>query len=493
MPRKLVLIHGYSDSGQAFFPLRAALASRGVDVTDINICSYVTLNNEITIKDIAEGLERAFNNHPDLQKTPGFEFDAIVHSTGMLVIRSWLTNNGIGASVNNRLKRLKHLIGLAPATWGSPQAHKGRTWLGALIKGDKDFLGPDFLNAGDRVLEGLELGSSFTWDLAHLDLLGKEPFYDRGTDTPFVSVFIGNEPYSGLEKVANDPGTDGTVRWAGCGLNTRKIRIDLTQTPIDLNGNPVPLANGIATQRAWITDFALTRLDIPMIAVDGRNHGTILSDPEPEMVGLVADFLKVGEPEQEAYDHWLARAKEYGSRGLPKMLEAPDPSFFGRIFGRTDEMEGWQQFVVHARDERGDPITDYMIEVVEGEKVFEPMSTDVHAYGPDSSYRCFHIHLPKGVSDPALKLRARIHASTGTELMAYQGYNETKQDLTADSKPIELDLNLGEHGSLFFPFTTTLIEIVLNREPRPFKGIARILTWNDLPKKTADSSDGISA
>lgn len=493
MPRKLVLIHGYSDSGQAFFPLRDALASRGVDVTDINICSYVTLNNEITIKDIAEGLERAFNNHPDLQKIPGFEFDAIVHSTGMLVIRSWLTNNGIKASVNNRLKRLKHLIGLAPATWGSPQAHKGRTWLGALIKGDKDFLGPDFLNAGDRVLEGLELGSSFTWDLAHLDLLGKEPFYDRGTDTPFVSVFIGNEPYSGLEKVANDPGTDGTVRWAGCGLNTRKIRIDLTQTPIDLNGNPVPFANGIATQRAWITDFALTRLDIPMIAVDGRNHGTILSDPEPEMVGLVADFLKVGEPEQEAYDHWLERAKEYGSRGLPKMLEAPDPSFFGRIFGRTDEMEGWQQFVVHARDERGDPITDYMIEVVEGEKVFEPMSTDVHAYGPDSSYRCFHIHLPKGVSDPALKLRARIHASTGTELMAYQGYNETKQDLTADSKPIELDLNLGEHGSLFFPFTTTLIEIVLNREPRPFKGIARILTWNDLPKKAAGSSDGISA
>src|ERR1017187_7611217 len=121
MARPLVLIHGYSDSGQAFLPLRDALASRGIVLANINICSYVTLNNEITLKDIAD-----------------FEFDAIVHSTGMLVIRSWLTNSGTMASENARLKRLKHLIGLAPATWGSPQAHKGRTWLGALLKGGKN-------------------------------------------------------------------------------------------------------------------------------------------------------------------------------------------------------------------------------------------------------------------------------------------------------------------------------------------------------------------
>jgi hypothetical protein len=479
MPRRLVLIHGYSDRGEAFFPLRDALNPDGSEeLIDINICSYVTLNNEINIKDIAEGLERAFRSHPGLKGDPEFEFDAIVHSTGMLVIRSWLTNIGIKASANKRLQRLKHLIGLAPATWGSPQAHKGRTWLGALIKGDRDFFGPDFLNAGDRVLEGLELGSSFTWDLAHLDLLGKEPYYDKGADTPFVAVFIGNEPYSGLDAVANDPGGDGTVRWAGCGLNTRKIRIDLTRTPTDQDGNPVSFKDGMATQRVWISDFALNRLDIPMIPVDGRNHGTIIRQPEPDMVRLIADFLKVGEDGQETYDRWLARAKEYGNRGLPKMLANPDAGFFGRIFGiDQDGLAGWQQFVVHARDERGDPITDYMIEVVHDNKPFKAMSTDVHAYGPDPSFRCFHIHLPKGVSNPALKLRARIHASTGTELMAYQGYNIDEKQLTADSEPIELDLDLGEHGSLFFPFTTTLIEIVLNREPLPFDKEARILSF----------------
>jgi hypothetical protein len=105
------------------------------------------------------------------------------------------------------------------------------------------------------------------------------------------------------------------------------------------------------------------------------------------------------------------------------------------------------------------------------------MYTDVHAYGPDESYRCFHIQLPKGITGPDLKLRARIHASTGTELMTYQGYDDTRQELTATSAPIELDLTLGERGTLFFPFTTTLIEIVLTREPLPFNETARILTW----------------
>src|SRR5215813_164281 len=184
MPRPLVMIHGYSSQGTAFNVLRDALIkSQGIQLIDINICTYVSLNNEITIKDIAEGLDRAFRVHP-LLRDESQEFDAIVHSTGMLVLRSWLTNYGTPAPANRRLKRLKHLIGLAPATWGSPQAHKGRSWLGALVKGNREF-GPDFLNAGDEVLRGLELGSPFTWDLAHQDLLGPDPYYDRGSNTPY--------------------------------------------------------------------------------------------------------------------------------------------------------------------------------------------------------------------------------------------------------------------------------------------------------------------
>jgi hypothetical protein len=483
MARPLVLIHGYSATGLDFKPLCEKLQENGVSAIDLNIGNYVSLNNEITIKDIAEGLDRAFRNNPRLNERQ--DFDAIVHSTGMLVIRSWLTNYGATVGNNNRLKRLKHLIGLAPATWGSPQAHKGRTWLGALVKGDKQ-PGPDFLNAGDEVLDGLELGSRFTWDLAHVDLLGDAPYYDRGKDTPYVCVFIGNTPYEGLSSVANDPGTDGTVRWAGCGLNTRKISIDLTRTPIGEDGKPV--------SRVSMTPWAGERLDIPMIPVDGRNHATLISQPEGEMVKLAVDFLKVGD--EEAHGAWLQRAKAYGQPSQAKMLVDPGKeaagitgefkTFFGHLFHSAEHrMEGWQQFVVRARDERGDPVTDYLIDVLrkDGEKwvEFAEMYTDVHPYTTDMSFRCFHIRLPQGICDGQVPLRVRIHASTGTQLMAYQGYgsDDDGKKMTATAQPVEIDLNgLGENNaSLFHPFTTTLVEIILNREPSPLNQVSEIFKF----------------
>jgi hypothetical protein len=488
MTRPLVLIHGYSATEIAFGPLRKALIERGMVPTDINICNYISLNNEITIKDIAEGLERAFRSHPILRDDTQ-PFDAIVHSTGMLVLRSWLTNAGLRSDKNYRLKRVKHLIGLAPATWGSPQAHKGRTWLGALVKGSRQ-LGPDFLNAGDKILEGLELGSAFTWDLAHMDLLGPTPYYDNTPDTPYVAVFIGNTPYDGLSSVANDPGTDGTVRWSGAGLNTRKITIDLTRKPLNAAGNK--------TDRATISAWANNRLDIPIIAVDGRNHCSLISDPDSDMVGYILDFLKIGDKGGRSFDDWLAGARQYGKKGMKKMLLNPGAGaagivdeakllldyFIGHDVG-TD-MEGWQQFIVHARDERGDGVSDYMIEVLtkKGDKwtTFQEMYVDVHPYGPDPSFRCFHIRLPKGILAGEVPLQLRIHASTGTELMAYQGYGDTEQQLTATSAPVELDLSAMNKpdSSLFHPFTTTLIEIILNREPLPFNTVSRILQINSL-------------
>ncbi len=92
MARPIVLIHGYSAEGLDFTEICKQLNARGIQPIDINVGNYVSLNNEITIKDIAEGLDRALRNNSRL----GDEqvFDAIVHSTGMLVIRSWLTNYG---------------------------------------------------------------------------------------------------------------------------------------------------------------------------------------------------------------------------------------------------------------------------------------------------------------------------------------------------------------------------------------------------------------
>ena len=292
-------------------------------------------------------------------------------------------------------------------------------------------------------------------------------------------------PYDGVASVANDPGTDGTVRWSGAGLNTRKITIDLTRKPLDTMGNK--------TGRATISQWADNRLDVPIIAVNGRNHTSLISDPDSEMVGYIFDFLKIGDQGGKSFIDWLAGARQYGEKGKKRMLVDPGggatgvieeaETLFDRLTGHEveHEMEGWQQFVVHARDERGDGVSDYMIEVLtkEGDRWtrFKEMYTDVHAYGPDPSFRCFHLRLPKGILAGEVPLRVQIHASTGTELLAYQGYGDTEQQLTATSEPVQLDLgSMNKPGStLFYPFTTTLIEIILNREPIPFDTVSRIL------------------
>jgi hypothetical protein len=483
MARRLVLVHGYSASAQAFHPVRDMLKQLpgGKQIVDINICNYISLNNEITIKDIAEGFDRALCLQPGLNN--GEEFDAIVHSTGMLVVRAWLANYGGPLKDNKRLGRLKHLVGLAPATWGSPQAHKGRTWLGALVKGNRE-LGPDFLNAGDRVLEGLELGGDFTWDLSSEDLLGEEPYYGTGNDTPYVTVFIGNSPYTGLSSLANSPGCDGTVRWAGCGLNTRKITIDLTRTGVD-------------GQRLQMSKWADNRLDIPIIPVDGRNHATLLSNPDPAMIALVRDFLDVNN--KDAHTAWLTRAQQYGTKGMAKMLKNPEPGgILGdveRVLARIDgsaqdaDIDGWQQFVVWARDEWGDGVSDFMMEIQRKDEEtqqwlrFEEMSMDVHAYGLDESYRCFHIRLPKGIAQQESQLSVCINASTGTELMAYRAYGAGPEtvELKEANEPIRLALKdlAASAGTLFYPFTTTMIEIKINRESWPFDQRPPVMNFED--------------
>ena len=475
MSRPLLLIHGYSAEGLDFTNLYWALVDRKIDVKLLNVGNYISLNNEITIEDIAEGLQRAISL---TELNTSEDFDAIVHSTGMLVVRAWLAHQKIAPGENQRLKRLKHLIGVAPATWGSPQAHKGRTWLGALVKGSKT-PGPDFLNAGDLVLDGLELGSKFTWDLAHADLLGPAPYFGTGADTPYAAVFIGNTPYKGIAAVADDPGTDGTVRWSGCGLNTRKITLDLTQTPTDPKGQP--------RDRVTISEWAdKSRLNVPILAVDQRDHGSLVSDPDPGMVDRIVTFLEIADI--DGYDKWLAEAQTWSAPAREKMLESKGHLF---RFWETKDLDGWQQFVVHARDAHGDPVKDYMIEVFEqgpagpdGETWHraEEISVDVHAYAADPSYRCLHVQLPKGITATPRPMQIRFQASTGTDVIAYQGYgsDNVKTEMRADKDPVTIDITGAlekENFTLFYPFTTTLVEVVLNRVPYPFDKVEGIFEW----------------
>jgi hypothetical protein len=151
--------------------------------------------------------------------------------------------------------------------------------------------------------------------------------------------------------------------------------------------------------------------------------------------------------------------------------------------GRAKIMQDpWQQFVVHARDSHGYPITDYALSIVakdaaENESELTAFEEDVHPFTADPSYRCFHVRLNELMESTAgKKLSVRIVASTGTDMVGYQGYgsNAVSTGVEPTIGPVDLDISKyqgDEAGqpSLFYPFTTTLVEVILNREPIPQK------------------------
>lgn len=61
-PNPVVFVHGYSDKGASWAAWRDILRRRlALDNTDMRTCTYVSLNNEVTIKDLAEAFDRALS------------------------------------------------------------------------------------------------------------------------------------------------------------------------------------------------------------------------------------------------------------------------------------------------------------------------------------------------------------------------------------------------------------------------------------------------
>ncbi len=455
MPRRpIVLLHGYSASAESLGRWHELLVAQGYAAPEIHLSGYISLSNEITIKDLAEGFDRALHEQRGLSE--GQEFDVLVHSTGGLVIREWL------ATYAPRRDRVKHIIALAPAMFGSPLAHKGRSWLGAVFKGERE-RAPDFLEAGTQVLTGLELGSSYTWGLAHRDLLGVTPTYGANADTPYPFVFVGTEGYGGLRGLFSSPdGSDGTVRWAAAGLSVRKLIVDLRQGP------------GVGER---ITIAPWSNEDVPLVFVPDRNHTSILGDPPEALVEMVMGALAVDD--LDGYKEWAMR--HAGEAERRRALE---------------DRHAWQQFVLHVADERGDPVSDYFVTIgTVDDGPFVPLEDflfDVHPFTDDPSYRCFHLDLT--ALEPARRktLELRLVARSGTPLIGYHGHDSETSTAAGEERDrhgtwdagIDLTPWLGDEEVRFFwPFTTTLVEIKLNREPMPPTGVNDLLRFVAVPPR----------
>ena len=92
----------------------------------------------------------------------------------------------------------------------------------------------------------------------------------------------------------------------------------------------------MASITKWPIDERLN-LMMPFIPAPGLNHATILESPSKLLIEMVAKALQVNTFDE--YSKWVTYATAQTKDALSRMGK-------------------WQQFLVHARDERGDPITD---------------------------------------------------------------------------------------------------------------------------------------
>lgn len=360
----LAIIHGWSDTSRSFRHLGNTLVSEGVveGVKHVRLGDYLSLDDDITFDDLADALEKAWRD--DQLPTKHRSVDVLVHSTGALVVRHWMTRYHRPAA--NPVRRF---LMLAPANFGSPLAHKGRSFIGRIAKG---FRITKPFQTGTHILRGLELASPFSWELAQRDLFSGEGWYGPGR--VLATVLVGTSGYSGISAAANEPGTDGTVRVATANLNAAFVSFDFAKDPQS------PTLS--FRKPDGITAFA---------RIAGENHSTIaLKDRGPKSDATLP-FIKGALGVTDATFEVFAGELEQYSEGERQAAE------------EEKYRHGYQNTVVRLADNHGAAVPDYFLELFGKTadlakpddaltcQIQEKVITTVHANEEDSSYRSLHL------------------------------------------------------------------------------------------------------
>lgn len=262
MERHVLIVHGWSDTSKSFKPLARFLKAAGYEPKVLWLGDYISKDDDVRVEDVGKRMGEVIEEMI-ASKDLAPSFDMIVHSTGGLVARSWLTTRYRGQAEKCPMKRL---VMLAPANYGSKLAATGKSFLGRIVKGYDNWF-----QTGQSMLNDLELSSPFQWELVQRDILAgpasdSSKYYGEDRVWPFVVV--GTHPYNSLlRQVVNEDGSDGTVRVSAANLNARGVTIDFRRDPSDPE-----------FFTPWETKLDV---DVPLAVLPTRTHGSII-DPERE-------------------------------------------------------------------------------------------------------------------------------------------------------------------------------------------------------------------
>ena len=198
------------------------------------------MNDSVSVADIARALQRALlEQHPSLLKEG---FHVVIHSTGALVIRTWIR------LFSPQPSPIVNLVYLAGANLGSGWASIGQ---GQVARWGR-FVFERGAQRGVKVLQSLELGSSATLDL-HLSFLREgSRMLDDYKVQEYVIIGTQADPdwFEFPVRYAHEDGSDGVVRVAAGNLNYNYLTIEPNEDAAALPWSAVHAAVQAASAKA---------------------------------------------------------------------------------------------------------------------------------------------------------------------------------------------------------------------------------------------------
>lgn len=357
--RQILIVHGWSDTSASFHELAGFLKTQGYDAKELWLGDYISMQDDVRVADVGKRMAEVI----DAMLASGelnSSFDMIVHSTGGLVAREWLTTRYRGAAATCPMKRL---VMLAPANYGSKLAAMGKSFLGRVVKGYDNWF-----HTGTSMLNDLELASPYQWELAQRDILvapgggalaeleGDATSRYYGADRVWPFVIVGTHPYAALlRQIVNENGGDGTVRACAANLNAQGVTIDFTGP------------NGAMVFSPWASRL---ECDVPLAVLPTRTHASIVdpqrANTDEAIEETAAEKAQLGMLILEA----LACQDFAAYRAIQSQWETiTEQTAARRNHPGADAAEFFHQYMqanFYVVDDQGRPVSDYFLEFFSG-------------------------------------------------------------------------------------------------------------------------------
>ena len=481
----VLLIHGYSaesstadlaDITSIYGELPAVLRAEYGDanVFELDVSRYITLDDGVTLDDIAFALDRALRQ--DYSHLLDGKFRVIIHSTGALVIRNWIRR----FSLQYKNRPLERVIYMAGALFGSGWAHIGK---GQLAKWSR-WVFQSGAERGVQVLDALELASDWTLDL-HIHFLGagRAMLDDYGVREAAIIGSAADPDWFAIPiPYAHESGSDGVVRVAagnptciyvrlGASDSCRATSWDEAVSSVEIHQEPVIFSP--SPQYYEVKDRKLpgdtgNPLTPLAVAYDRAHTGKtgVVQHVTDQVKTLIKSALDTPDADWIQVLNAFATATADTYREAAKANTLPLPL---KLFKDSrPQYDAHAQVVFRVRDQDGRPATHFDIffnnvESVRGESIpINGLFDDTHVNDRSSHCICFYLRLTKWNGNDQWTNQLAAADGCDLEVTATEPYSDLIRYL-----PLRVRLNAPDLAQWIRPHTTTIVDVELFRIPAP--------------------------